>query len=81
MTMTTMPVRAYTDRLSYERGDKVSVHVQASGPVDLRLVRLLSSSAEDTSLDLDIDWSAAGTYDAGSRPTCVGSFLHGEPGH
>lgn len=81
MTMTMMPVRAYTDRLSYERGDKVSVHVQASGQVDLRLVRLLSSSAEDTSLDLDINWTAAGTYDASTRPTCVGSFLHGEPGH
>ncbi|KRB78480.1 hypothetical protein ASE01_04245 [Nocardioides sp. Root190] len=78
--MTTMPVRAYTDQLSYERGDQVSVHVQAARSVDLRLVRLLSSSAEDTSLDLDIDWSAAGTYDVGTRATCVGSFLWGEPG-
>ncbi|GAA3671372.1 large subunit of N,N-dimethylformamidase [Nocardioides ginsengisoli] len=78
--MRTPSVRAYTDRLSYERGDVVGVHVHADGPVDVRLVRLLSSSAADTTLDRAVDWAAAGRYDASSGPTCVGSFLQGAPG-
>lgn len=76
--MSSIPVRAYTDRLSYERGERVSVHVDADGPVEVRLVRLLSSAAADTALDSEVAWAAAGAYQATSRATCVGSFLHGE---
>lgn len=78
--MPNLTVRAYTDRLSYERGDRLSVHAQAAGPVDVRLIRLRSSSADDTSLDQAVSWLAAGRYDATTRATCVGSFLHGTPG-
>ncbi|MER6175276.1 N,N-dimethylformamidase beta subunit family domain-containing protein [Streptosporangium sp. NPDC001681] len=78
--MPSLPVRAYTDRLSYERGDQVSVHVSAADPVDVRLVRLISASADEPSLDRPVDWQAAARYDASLAPTCVGSFLHGDPG-
>lgn len=78
--MSSIPARAYTDRLSYERGERLSVHVNSNGPVEVRLVRLLSSTATDTTLDTDVEWAAAGTYPATSRETCVGSFLQGETG-
>ncbi|MEU0487480.1 hypothetical protein ABZ260_51085 [Streptosporangium sp. NPDC006013] len=78
--MPSLPVRAYTDRLSYERGDQVSVHVSAADPVDVRLVRLISASTDEPSLDRPVDWQAAARYDASLAPTCVGSFLHGDPG-
>jgi N,N-dimethylformamidase len=76
--MPTLAVRAYTDSLSYERGQTVSVHVSADAPVDIRLIRLQSSSSSDTSLDHDIDWQHAGRYPASLQQTCVGSFLLGE---
>lgn len=77
--MSTLPVRAYTDALSYERGQSVDVHVDADGPVDIRLIRMVSSDASDLSLDSDIAWTAAGRYVATSQQTCAGSFLLGEP--
>lgn len=76
--MPTLAVRAYTDSLSYERGQTVSVHVSADAPVDIRLIRLQSSSASDTSLDHNVDWQHAGRYPASLQQTCVGSFLLGE---
>lgn len=76
--MTPLPVRAYTDAFSYERGSTVRLHVSAAGPVDVELVRMQSASAEDTSLDSPVTWSAAGTYPADMQDTCVGSFLLGE---
>lgn len=78
--MSATPVRAYTDRLSYERGDEIGVHVHAERDVDVRLVRLVSSTSDNTSLDSDITWDAAGTYPATARDACVGSFLVGGPG-
>lgn len=78
--MSALPVRAYTDRLSYERGERVSLHVDATTAVDVRLVRMRSSSSTDTSLDDEVPWQAGGTYEATAQSTCVGSFLHGQPG-
>ncbi|MCR1783962.1 hypothetical protein KVF89_15580 [Nocardioides carbamazepini] len=76
--MSTLPVRAYADALSYERGRELRLHVDATGPVDVRLIRMRSSDAADTTLDSDVAWAAAGTYDASPQETCVGSFLIGE---
>ncbi|KAB2807850.1 hypothetical protein F9L07_24490 [Pimelobacter simplex] len=76
--MPALPVRAYTDALSYERGRTLRLHVDATGPVDVRLIRMRSSDAADTALDSDVDWAAAGSYGAVPQETCVGSFLLGE---
>lgn len=76
---TTLPVRAYTDALSYERGQEIRLHVDAASPVAVRLIRMRSSDAGETQLDSDVEWSAAGTYPATTQPTCVGSFMLGEP--
>ncbi|MDQ6526114.1 hypothetical protein RB608_21025 [Nocardioides sp. LHD-245] len=76
--MSTLPVRAYTDALSYERGQTLRLHVDATSPVAVRLVRMRSADAGDTALDEDVAWSAAGSYDASPQETCVGSFLLGE---
>ncbi|MFI5428869.1 N,N-dimethylformamidase beta subunit family domain-containing protein [Aeromicrobium sp. UC242_57] len=78
--MASLPVRAYTDRFSYERGGRLSLHVDAVGPIDVRLIRMRSSSATDTTLDDDVAWEAAGSYQVAPQATCVGSFLHGLPG-
>lgn len=75
--MTDLPVRAYTDSLSYERGQTIRVQVSAEGPVDVRLTRL--KGAQDSSLDAEIEWEHAGTYKASTQETSVGSFLRGEP--
>ncbi|WP_432990188.1 N,N-dimethylformamidase beta subunit family domain-containing protein [Dactylosporangium sp. CA-233914] len=77
--MPALPVRAYTDRLSYERGDEISVHVSAEGRVGVRLVRLRSSTTTDASLDLDVAWTGEGSYSTAPQATCVGSFLFGAP--
>ncbi|WP_456695672.1 N,N-dimethylformamidase beta subunit family domain-containing protein [Aeromicrobium sp. P5_D10] len=77
--MSSLPVRAYTDRFSYERGDRLSLHVDAAAAVDVRLVRMRSSSSTNTSLDEDVAWEASGTYDVTQQSTCVGSFLYGAP--
>ncbi|PXY23310.1 hypothetical protein BAY59_26880 [Prauserella coralliicola] len=77
--MTHLPVRAYTDSLSYERGQMIRVHVSAEGPVDISLIRLVNASADDTTLDTEVPWINAGTYDASVQETCVGSYLVGEP--
>jgi N,N-dimethylformamidase len=78
--MSTLPVRAYTDSLSYERGQTMSLHVDATEPVQVRLIRMRSSEAAEPSLDSDVSWDAAGTYPVGPQDTCVGSFLYGQPG-
>ncbi|GEL20214.1 N,N-dimethylformamidase beta subunit family domain-containing protein [Pseudonocardia asaccharolytica] len=77
--MTSLPVRVYTDFLSYEQGQIIQVQVSAEGPVDISLTRLINASVQDTSLDSEIPWINAGTYDASIQETCVGSFLLGEP--
>ncbi|MYW92958.1 N,N-dimethylformamidase large subunit [Amycolatopsis rubida] len=77
--MPPLPVRAYTDSLSYERGQVIQVQVSAEGPVDISLVRLVNAAADDTSLDSAIPWINAGTYDASVQETRVGSYLVGEP--
>ncbi|WP_152975330.1 N,N-dimethylformamidase beta subunit family domain-containing protein [Rhodococcus rhodochrous] len=77
--MTELPVRAYTDSFSYERGQSMSVHVKAGADVEVSLIRMRSSSSEDTSLDEPVPWDHAGTYAAPDSDTCVGSFLVGEP--
>ncbi|WP_436698776.1 N,N-dimethylformamidase beta subunit family domain-containing protein [Nocardioides sp. BYT-33-1] len=76
--MSTLPVRAYADALSYERGGVLRLHVSATGPVDVRLIRMRSADAADPALDADVAWAAAGAYDASPQETCVGSFLVGE---
>lgn len=76
--MSNLPVRAYTDALSYERGQTLRLHVDATAPVEVRLIRMRSADAGDTALDEDVIWSAAGSYDASPQETCVGSFLLGE---
>lgn len=78
--MSALPIRAYTDRFSYERGERVSLHVDAAHAVNVHLVRMRSSSATETALDNDVEWEAAGSYEASQQPTCVGSFLYGLPG-
>ncbi|MFD6061281.1 N,N-dimethylformamidase beta subunit family domain-containing protein [Rhodococcus wratislaviensis] len=77
--MTELPVRAYTDSFSYERGQSVGVHVKAGADVEVSLIRMRNSSSEDTSLDEPVPWDHAGTYSASDSDTCVGSFLVGEP--
>jgi N,N-dimethylformamidase len=77
--MTELPVRAYTSSFSYERGQTLSLHVNADGPVSVSLIRMRSSSAVDPSLDSPVEWSAAGSYASSKQETCVGSFLVGEP--
>lgn len=72
-----LPVRAYTDALSYERGRTVRLHVSAAEPVDVSLVRMRSASAADTSLDAPVEWAPSGSYVATPQQTCVGSFLLG----
>lgn len=79
-------IAAYTDRLSYAPGDRISLYV--SGPpeeVNVRLVRLVRLSAafggSELALDDDaalVPWGAEGGYQIGSQSTCIGSFLLGE---
>ncbi|WAM19566.1 N,N-dimethylformamidase beta subunit family domain-containing protein [Rhodococcus sp. JS3073] len=77
--MNALPVRAYTDKLSYEAGDGLTLHVDTcSESVDVRLVRMLDSGSSNSDLDYNVPWSAAGTYHASSQLSCVGSFMSGD---
>lgn len=76
--MAELPVRAYTDSISYERGQTINVHVSAADPVNIRLNRMRSSDAQDTTLDAEVEWAYAGTYKASAQETFVGSFLQGD---
>lgn len=77
--MTLLPVRAYTDSFSYERGQIVKLHVNAQTPVRISLVQMRSACSDDTSRDVPIEWAGAGTYVAQPQETRVGSFLVGGP--
>jgi len=75
--MPALPIRAYTDKLSYEAGEQISVHVSSTvGPVSIGLTRLLNCHSHETDLDFDVEWSAAGTYPAHEQQTLVGSCAH-----
>jgi len=76
--MTELPVRAYSDRLSYQPGDPVSLSIDAVGTsVDVSMIRMLNADNDNTDLDQPVDWAGAGTYPVSRQQTCVGSFLIG----
>src|SRR5690242_15726710 len=75
--MSSLPVRAYTDSFSYERGQTIRVHVDAADSVDISLIRMRGASSEDTGLDSLVDWEHAGNYACRRQETHVGSFMTG----
>lgn len=75
----TTAARAYTDRLSYERGDRVTLHVDAPDDVArVSLHRLLDSIGGPSSRDRDV---VVDLPPVRVRPqdTAVGSYLVGQP--
>lgn len=76
--MSSLPVRAYTDSFSYERGQTVRVHADAADAVDISLIRMRSASSEDTGLDSPVTWEHAGSYACRRQETHVGSFMTGD---
>ncbi|MGW3623754.1 N,N-dimethylformamidase beta subunit family domain-containing protein [Streptomyces sp. NPDC000880] len=71
----------YTDRLSYQAGDVVTVC--ASSPqaeVHVDLVRLVAALGPDGQMHEEpepVPWSEAGSYPTASQETCIGSFAVG----
>ncbi|MGH3975377.1 MAG: N,N-dimethylformamidase beta subunit family domain-containing protein, partial [Pseudonocardiaceae bacterium] len=56
----------------------MSVHVSADSDVNVSLMRLLNSNADNADLDQSIRWEATGDYPASRHvDTCVGSFATG----
>lgn len=79
--MSALPVRAYVDRVSYEAGDTLSLHVDAGGDtVSVTMVEMVDSLERENSRDRPVVWAAAGDYPTAPQAHRVGSFATGATG-